>query len=728
MVLFGTGQFAAYMRAGMKDVVDIYAIEHKSNSPITFDRLMGFYAGHEGVTMFTECEPDFKTMSFVIPKGFDDVTIPVGVKCQYNYAKVYNGSNGTPFYVFITSTEPVNSEATRFTFTIDWWHTHFARRNAPLPELKKAYVSRHNTHDVTTDTDNENFIFVDVGHGAENQSLYDLLQLEDETQYTTIKDTTGYNPNTYKLSWVRAALTEDHISFTAKIGTVTLNYSVSSLTRSASGLYYVYIPIVDAPYTEDTELIVFSSTGETGYKGAISSTSENYHQNCYAVTAAIGTQPACASLEFIQEVPCVNSYKAGKVTISVELNATILEFDSTKCKVYKAWGDGALKLGYLPIIQLNEDAETVEALPLIVTTTNPTEDNVRRSNYPKNTNYLPTTDYSHKAKRLTNLIEPKIAQPQYSKIEFTNNQSSSFSISPFQTAASDYKLTLRGDYNGTIFKQKFFINGYCNDNGKQYCGVSNQIGALPLITDKLVDYLDANKNSMKTGLAISREQYERNIKYADIGFAADTLGNYANIAQSGIGSKNPYQSTIQGGLRGISKQFSIGLNYGLEVSKLSHAQTDYMRMHSSQMADLAQQANTVSGVSGGNNADFDFIDNNGKLVRKKWAPTTRDRKRLVEYFHKNGYAVGEYLENISLDTMFYFDYIEATNINFATSGDSNSHTDYVNLDTMGVACEEYIRNMFADGVRIWHGRSPYEGVDTKYQFFETPYLNTAKEY
>lgn len=79
--------------------------------------------------------------------------------------------------------------------------------------------------------------------------------------------------------------------------------------------------------------------------------------------------------------------------------------------------------------------------------------------------------------------------------------------------------------------------------------------------------------------------------------------------------------------------------------------------------------------------------------------------------------------------MYYFDYIEATNINFATSGNYNNETDVINLETMGVACEEYIRGMFAKGIRIWHGRAPQEDTgDKSFQFFETPYLNTAKEY
>lgn len=728
MVTFGTGQFAACMRAGMKDVVDIYAIENKANNPITFDKLMGIFennSANEGAVRFSDCEPDFKTMSFVIPKGFDEVTIKPSYYCQYNYAKLRNGTSGTYFYAFITGIEPVNSEATRFTFTIDWWHTHFKNTYKPLPKLKKAYVTRRNTHNISEAGElGGTYLYIDVGHGAESQSLYDLQQLENETLYTTIKDTTGYNPDTLKLSWVRAGLTEDHLSFTVKLGTVTLNYSVSSLTRSANGLYYVYIPIVDAPYTEDNELIVFTATGETEYKGAISSTTENYHQHCYAVTAAIGTQPACASLEFVQEVPCVNSYKIGKVTISVELNASILELDSANCKVYKTWGDGGVKLGYIPLIQLKEEAETVNARPFIVASESVTADTVRKSNFPKDTCFIPQADYSHKLNRTTSQIEPKLAQPQYSKVEFTNNQNSSFSIAPYQWSSALTTLTVRGDYNGSIFKQKFYIDGYCGDNGKQYTGVSNQLGALPLINDKLIDYLDANKNSMKTGLAITREQYERNLAYAGIGYGADTVANIANTVQD-FGGKMPVRS----GANGVLKQATLGLNLGIEASKLSHAQTDYMRTHASQMADLAQQARTASTVSGGNNAEFDFIDNNGKIVRKKWIPSIKDRKRLVEYFHKNGYAVGEYEQDVSLDTMYYFDYIEATNINFATSGNYNNETDVINLETMGVACEEYIRNMFADGVRIWHGRAPQEDTgDKSFQFFETPYLNTAKEY
>ena len=63
MVTFGTGQFAACMRAGMKDVVDIYAIENKAKNPITFDKLMGIFennSANEGETRFSDCEPECK--------------------------------------------------------------------------------------------------------------------------------------------------------------------------------------------------------------------------------------------------------------------------------------------------------------------------------------------------------------------------------------------------------------------------------------------------------------------------------------------------------------------------------------------------------------------------------------------------------------------------------------------------------------------------------------------
>ena len=146
--------------------------------------------------------------------------------------------------------------------------------------------------------------------------------------------------------------------------------------------------------------------------------------------------------------------------------------------------------------------------------------------------------------------------------------------------------------------------------------------------------------------------------------------------------------------------------------------------HEAQVADLKDQANSVEAAKG-NNAEFDVIEGNGAIVRQVWRCSEKDTRRLVEYFHRYGYAVGEMQNNIKLNTMYYFDYLQVSDIKFVT--------DYQSLPTnyqffgafRGNGAEEYIRKLFANGVRIWHGRK--EATNGTPQLFSTAYLNTTTD-
>ena len=139
---------------------------------------------------------------------------------------------------------------------------------------------------------------------------------------------------------------------------------------------------------------------------------------------------------------------------------------------------------------------------------------------------------------------------------------------------------------------------------------------------------------------------------------------------------------------------------------------------------MKEQANTAERANG-NNAEFDVIDNNGAIVRQVWRTSEKDSRRLIEYFHRHGYAVGEIQQDVSTDTMYYFDFIQCSDIIFGQekNGKFTTLEEYI----MFKECDEYIRNMYAKGVRIWHGRCP-DSAQLKPQIFITPYLNTAKEY
>lgn len=709
MVTFGTGQFAACMRAGMKDVVDIYAIENKAKNPITFDKLMGIFennSANEGGVRFSDCEPDFKTMSFVIPKGFDEVTIKPSYYCQYNYAKLRNGTSGTYFYAFITGIEPVNSEATRFTFTIDWWHTHFKNTYKPLPKLKKAYVTRRNTHKVTTDN---SITTITVPEVNEQPVLFDELELEYKGVFKSTTDIT-IDGDAY-IKYLRIGFSESAMPDGLKDYFNDLYPHANNVTNN---LYYVFVPVIPKTRYQGVRI----------RQGAYSKTLtyETYIKALCAGVHALTLSPTCVSFDLLPNIPFVSRVDTYTIvdTGTNEVKGTGIELlFGDNCVINTSKHD-SLKDTFW-IIQTEIYTTSGEKTLGVYN-----EYHNEAYNFPAWSCVFDETDienYSHQKKRVDVPIEPKIAQPQYSKSIITDNAGASFEIKPYQANSNLTKLRVISVPSATTYKRKFYlctgdgndIKAYNNDiDGRRYCATTDRICALPIKNNALIDYMNGNRNQMINGLAVGKIQaiQQRVQGVGDIISSVATMGAGSNIGKG---------SMMASGARGMAQgaqQFAQGY-----MSELTQEWA-----HEAQIADLNEKADTVSNTQV-NNAEYEVMSDSGVLEKQVWIPSLRDRTRLVEYFHKNGYAVGEYQDNISLDTMYYFDYIEATNINFATSGNYNNETDVINLETMGVACEEYIRGMFAKGIRIWHGRAPQEDTgDKSFQFFETPYLNTAKEY
>lgn len=698
MIIFASGTFAANMHVGMKDVVDIYAIEHKATQPITFDGLMQFNAASEGSTKFSNCYADLRTSTFVVGLSYENVTIAPLARCQYNYVKIVNDTgNSATFYAFITKVEPVNSESCRFYFAVDWWHTHFSRTGKPLPTLKRAYISRTNSHIVKNEGGLTTIV---VPEAREAPILFDELELEYKGVFKSTTDLT-INGDAY-IKYLR-------IGFSEKEMPEGLNNYFNNLYPHANNvtnnLYYVFIPVI--PKTRYRNVRIRQG------QYSVTLTYETYIKSLCGGVHALTLSPACVSFDLLPNIPFV-----------------------ARVDTYSTTGGGAgieLLFGNNCIVETSKDDSLKDKFWLIQTEVYTTSGEVTLGAYNEyhNNGYNfaawscvfneeDKANYSHTKKRTDVPIEPKLAQPQYSRTVITDNAGASFEIKPYQANSNLDTLRVISVPSATTYKRKFYlcketetgIAAYNNDiEGRRYCATTDRICALPIKNNALIDYMNSNRNQMINGLAVGKIQAIQQ----QVQGGAEILSSGVNMVGGGyLGSDKMLKSGAQGMVGGAG-QFAKG--YMSEMA-LEWA-------FNSQIADLNEKADTVSNTQE-NNAEFEVMTESGVLSKEIWCPSMRDRLRLVEFFHRNGYALGESQTNISLDTMYYFDYIEAKNINFTTSGNFNDITK--DIESMGRECEEYIREMFANGVRIWHGRSPYEGIDTSYQFFETPYLNTAKEY
>lgn len=706
-IKFGNTKYAQAMRYGMADVIDVTgyreAFPAKASGKSyreSFEELMGFY-GMSPIE--TKCA-DMRTRTFVI----SDTPLSVySVAHARNYARLEVDND--IYYVFITSQAQQNSNATLYSFEIDWWHTWVCEREA-LPKLYEGFVVRDNKHYITTHNDvtsSKFYKLIEVGRGAESVNLFDLQELESAYHYSSVEAGTTPDADNH-FFWAK-------ITFSEPPATIE-GYDLSNLYPSTNGLYTVFMPLLQIhPLSTGATLgaIYYSSNGteEIGMSFATL-------DDAFKLINRVAVNPKCVSIEIVADIPVIKSdydgdvdlggvtVKAVKVVVNVpyqssnvhkkENNPPIFQFDTS-------WGlisDNIVKAtlnGHRIEAQSEADILGILNTPRYTNTF-----------YPNFSISDARQHYKHTALRTDHYVEPKLAQPQFSKVIFTDNQGGTFEADTNQKGAIEGDVVKVCDYNGTNTKSKFYLDGYAGDKGKRYAGVNQKVSALPLINDALVDYLNANKNQMTTGLAIAKRN-------AVLGGVAAGVGGVVGAATAGVkGSALGVLGSIAGAAAGIGKAV-------IEVDNIT-------QQHNAQIADLEDQARTVDSVSG-NNAEFDLVDANGEIMRYIWTPSQRDRARLVEYFHKNGYAVGEWQSDISLDTMYYFDYIQAQDIDFYVSGivREDANTQSTQPAAMPYECEVYIRNLFARGVRIWHGRRDGDGYVAP-ALFKTPYLNTAKEY
>ena len=258
--------------------------------------------------------------------------------------------------------------------------------------------------------------------------------------------------------------------------------------------------------------------------------------------------------------------------------------------------------------------------------------------------------------------------------------------------------------------------------GRRFFAVNDKMNGYPLVNDAYIDYMNGRRDQIINGLAVTKAVGIANAVSGAIESNVNaSLSILGGIYTAGSGANNAGASGGSQVVRGVANYTSsLTGNVINGIQSALIAQWNY----DAQVADLKEQANSVEAAKG-NNAEFDVIEGNGAIVRQVWRCSEKDTRRLVEYFHRYGYAVGEMPNNIQLNTMYYFDYLQVSDIKFAT--------DYQSLPTnyqffgafRGNGAEEYIRKLFANGIRIWHGRK--EATNGTPQLFSTAYLNTTTD-
>lgn len=708
-VYFGNSTVAQSMHYGMRDVIDVAgyraAFPAPSSAPKTFresfDGLMGFYDTHPyDVACF-----DLRTKTFAAKETLLRYT---DVFAAPNYAKLDFGGNDV-YYCFITSQTPQNNYTSIFTFEIDWFHTIQCLYET-MPKLRQGYVVRDNKHIIKEPR--TGIKVIDCGRGKEDVVPFEMPLLIDETPY----EYALANLSTFSdrdIRYIRFTFSQSDVS--QELFSQGINAQRDEL---GTGLVYGFLPLIPRG--------TYSYVRQVFGAYQIGVNYDEYLARTNALTRALTLAPTCVSVELIPSAPFVKSVSSLQTTqgnLGIEIN-----FDTD------------VVVGITPTIESLKDK-----IVLIQTGIDNTHIVPKVNEYkaalntgyvnspPLTCAYTATTfasDYKHTFKRSDKPLEPKLGQLQYASTQIRDNIGGALDIDTLAPNGDIEKIQVVADYTGSTFKRKWYVSdnerAYMNDiNGRHYCAISDKMNGYPLVNNAYIDYMNGRRNQVINGLAVSQASGWAN-------FASGAISDWAqyslDMMNAGLlatsGAKN---AAMRGATAQIGATANAGSSLGSGAINAIQSALASKWNFEAQTADLKEQANGVE-RSTGNNPEFDVIDNNGTITRYIWRTSEKDTRRLVEYFHRNGYAVGEWQSDISLDTMYYFDYLQVQDIEFYKTG-TNADYEY-SVDKprqMPIECEKYIRDLFAGGVRIWHGRRD-GGTYNNPTFFKTSYLNTAKEY
>ena len=691
-------KYAEYMYYGMHDVIDIPTLAQTLNkTPYdAFDEIMDFKL------LSTDATVDMRAKTFVAPirtGGYWSDSSHGMYLLRYVRIVVEEApSRVSYYYAFVTSRSEINSDSSLCHFEIDWWHTLVINLEAGKKlALGEGYVARSNAQKLTIGVKSETDTSVvwkklDCGKGREDVVPYEMLTLESELPY----ENALANFSTFSdrdIRWIRFTFSQSNVAPEIFSGGL-----YTQRDELGTGLVYAFLPLIPRGTYKYVKQVMSGATIGDNY--------DEYLDYTNALTRSLTLAPTCVSVELIPSAPFiskVDSLRTAEGNLGIEItydnNVVAAVNPSIESLKDKIW-----------LIQTGMDATHI--LPKQSTYKIGVTSESRNS--PSFTRFFSGTSlsyYSPQNLRRLYPIEPKLGQPQYSKTVITDNCGGSFTIDPSETNGDIEEIQVIADYTGSTFKRKWYVsdgeNAYMHDyKGRRFFAVNDKMNGYPLVNDAYIDYMNGRRNQIINGLAVTKATAVTNL----------VSGAVQGAMGASIG--------ILGGGQPVS---AIG-NYTSSLAKTATNAIDSILTtqwnHEAQVADLKEQANSVEAAKG-NNAEFDVIDGNGAIVRQVWRCSEKDTRRLVEYFHRYGYAVGEMQNNIKLNTMYYFDYLQVSDIKFVT--------DYQSLPTnyqffgafRGNGAEEYIRKLFANGIRIWHGRK--EATNGTPQLFSTAYLNTTTD-
>lgn len=577
-----------------------------------------------------------------------NVEIPYLVCQNYSYVMYENEDDlgyKKQYYAFIEDIAYVSPKVTMLTLKLDIWQTYQFDF-----EIKNAFVEREHTRrfEVLRQTsDYTHEIIYPLNLEDENIELGDTYITQYDKTVEYVDNVVFSSSQKYKLYWYMVISTEP-------IGEATLNNNAVRVGGIETGYFIYFLPIVLTPSNYNNTYRVANFYEE----GTHTLMSSNFRVQDLLKDERIIT---------VRLVPYVPFPYYHQSTIIPHANNPSIEFtlylhdeydpsfkDAKSMFSIQSY-DGAvgsvIKLNYIDNTLINLNKPPYSTLGKL-----------KRSNV-KEVETALLENYVYVGP-LTQKLEVKMDLPPYKITQVTNGVIEPYVLNPEYMKDWDTEIHYRFNV-GIESKEKIHLYSNLNDGGKFDNVVNAKISEMALSTDPYKRYIENNRATARTGIAL------------DVAKGIAGLGAMAGgIATGGLG---------------IPVAFA---GFGVVNSSYENVKGELLKQK-----DLKQAPDSIKDM--GNALEFDIMDNN--VTYKKYERRITDYywDRTYKYFTRYGYKVNE-LKVPDLRSRTWFNFIKTIDIEI--------------VGNVTNVVKDSIKKMFNRGVTIWHYRDTLKNSFEMYNY------------
>ena len=316
--------------------------------------------------------------------------------------------------------------------------------------------------------------------------------------------------------------------------------------------------------------------------------------------------------------------------------------------------------------------------------------------------------------------EPKLDMFPFRYFLITDYFSNPLLLKPqeIKTTNNTAKIRVKTTALSQQSKYNIYCEGYKGDNRGNLEGLCNTTAMqLPVMSSAYSQFIATSMSSYTQGNINAMLENDKTLQQGtainNMNYNINSAQNNLSLATSGI---NAIGSLLSGNIGGaLSTGLTAGMQYGLNSAinsmqtnlansqlQENHSLTEY-EISSMTQAKTTDMLNTPNSVkTAGNDTLFNLINSDKSIDVLEYGIDQTVRDRLQIFFNRFGYKQNKYmkLKNI-IHNRKYFNYVKTSVCGLATAKVPNEYL-------------EEIKNIFNQGVTIWHVETGVEVQDYDY--------------